>query len=676
MNEPEPVDIRYRHFVTVATSKYQDFPELKVEKEVAALRSWLNDENRLGERAFTSTFDSLGNDPSAAQITESFDEARNTWNGLHAAFVFITGHGLVEEGYHRLVLSDSEPGNLANTALQTSAVIRKLLDSRDNPEHVLLIVDACFSGALFRDLSHFEHLIPETWLIMASTSADSEAMTGALTGAIAEAVATLSSGVGQKYGTNHRFFHVSDFLDTVRSKLKPQKLRLTYNSDWNAEHQCLPNPHYSRPDTVVTESARHDLALPTKDLATHWAPRAQGSHDGRWLFAGRADLMRQLIATVSSEDPGSQVTLITGGAGCGKSAVLARLVTLSDPAFNATHRDQVSDIPDDLLPPERAVDVAVLATGKYPSEVLDQIADALGAPRPEADRSDSGLDARIDACRDTLQTRQRDGRRATVVLDALDEAQDPIGIARMLARLAENTGLRMLIGLRSPDLADAAADSTSPGGTMAELIEKLLDAHRLRVDSDQWWHQKDVRDYALSILRHTPGSVYARPENAEHAAALAQVIADQVQKSFLVARLSATALTERSDLPQPDDAPWLATLSAGVVGVFRADLARIYPDPAERRNAIELLRAVAFAYGRGLPWAGIWPLVANAVANQPAKFGDRDIADLLASRISAYLTTDTEDGVTVYRLFHDALRGTLREQWTELLTESETDSAR
>ena len=44
-----------------------------------------------------------------------------------------------------------------------------------------------------------------------------------------------------------------------------------------------------------------------------------------------------------------------------------------------------------------------------------------------------------------------------------------------------------------------------------------------------------------------------------------------------------------------------------------------------------------------------------------------DIAALLASPIAGYLTIDQEDGVTVYRLFHDALRDTLRKRWRDLL---------
>jgi hypothetical protein len=168
-------------------------------------------------------------------------------------------------------------------------------------------------------------------------------------------------------------------------------------------------------------------------------------------------------------------------------------------------------------------------------------------------------------------------------------------------------------------------------------------------------------------LRHTPGSPYQEPARHKLASPLAEAIAARVGRSFLIARLAANALTQRGHPVDPDDPAWLATLDDDVITAFRADLERVYPDPDDRLAAVELLRAVAFAYGRGLPWGEIWPAVANAVADRTYKFGDRDVAALLASPMSAYLVTDVEDDTTVYSLFHDALRGTLRERWRDLL---------
>jgi hypothetical protein len=102
--------------------------------------------------------------------------------------------------------------------------------------------------------------------------------------------------------------------------------------------------------------------------------------------------------------------------------------------------------------------------------------------------------------------------------------------------------------------------------------------------------------------------------------------------------------------------------------VFRQDLHVSLPAEEDRRRAVILLRAVAFARGAGLPWRGIWPLVAHAVDDDNTRYyGDSDIAWLLNSRIGAYLVTDVADDITVYRLFDDLLRTTLRERWRELL---------
>jgi WD40 repeat protein len=74
---------------------------------------------------------------------------------------------------------------------------------------------------------------------------------------------------------------------------------------------------------------------------------------------------------------------------------------------------------------------------------------------------------------------------------------------------------------------------------------------------------------------------------------------------------------------------------------------------------VVLLRATALAFGRGLPWRDVWPVAASAIAPEGLALGDGDIEDLLRHPIAGYLVRDLEDGVTVYRPFHDALRESL-----------------
>ncbi|MFC9602542.1 hypothetical protein ACFTTN_03665 [Streptomyces niveus] len=74
--------------------------------------------------------------------------------------------------------------------------------------------------------------------------------------------------------------------------------------------------------------------------------------------------------------------MVTGAAGSGKSALLARLVTLSDPGFLAADRfrDIAGTIPEGLMPPAGSVDAAVLARGKTSLTVVEELLEAFGEP--------------------------------------------------------------------------------------------------------------------------------------------------------------------------------------------------------------------------------------------------------------------------------------------------------
>jgi hypothetical protein len=133
--------------------------------------------------------------------------------------------------------------------------------------------------------------------------------------------------------------------------------------------------------------------------------------------------MRRLIQAATG--PAGAV-VVTGSAGCGKSAALARLVTLADPAFCDQHRDRVAAIPAELRPPIGAVDVAVLATGKLPHEALAQICAALGVPIPASGAAGVPSLAELRRAWGTWLEARTDP--VTIVIDALDEAPHPAGL--------------------------------------------------------------------------------------------------------------------------------------------------------------------------------------------------------------------------------------------------------
>ncbi len=660
------VDILRRHFVAIATADYDDprCPSLPVAAEVQAVRQWLCAEE-LGARRFDDDYPQLSLNPAKQQIRDALEDppAALRWRESDAAVVFVTGHGVTAHDTHFLVLSSTDTRRLNATAIRSGDLVAWL--SETGIEHLLLILDACYAGKAAGDVFRLDRDLPASWLVLPSATKNQTAVAGALTGAITTFLADLRSPRGARYGTGP-YIDADAFLEDVQEILGDGQRLIPLGGPWKGEHPCLPNPHH-RDDTATVADARHDLALPRDDLRTHWAPRARGvtrDEQPGWLFTGRAALMRELIDAATAAP---ETTLITGGAGSGKSAVLARLVTLSDPQFRQQYADTVADIPEALRPPSGAVDVAVVATGKLHTEVLAQICHALRVPAPTGVLEPT-VRQRLDAWQAWLSTRQRP---VTIVVDALDEADNPRALIRdVLAHLEENPHtptVRLLLGVRSLAAGDAreAAPETA---ALIDLATETLRARRIAVDEPPWWDQHDVVAYTHSILRHAPGSPY-RTAPATTTAAVADALGRRAGRSFLIARIAASSLAERDTVTAADDPGWLTALDNGILGVFRQDLHQSLPEPDDRRRAVVLLRAVAFARGAGLPWRHIWPRVARAVDDDSRDYGDADIAWLLTSRLGAYLVTDREDNTTVYRLFHDLLRSTLQHRWRELLEE-------
>ncbi|MFI7118819.1 AAA family ATPase [Amycolatopsis sp. NPDC049868] len=652
-----------RHFVAIATAEYDDehWSPLPIGEEVAALRAWLC-ADQLDGRRFEHRFPELADNPAKRDIREALEDPPpdHRWRDADAAVVFVTGHAEEVDKAHHLILKETDSARRGATALASFELIRWLACT--DITHLVVIVDTCYAGLVIDELARLDKGRPESWVILAGAAKTQQAYPGRLSRAITAFLDKLASREGAQFG-HAPYLSVEDLLDGLKEHLdRGQTPDAVTGLSRRSPHVCLPNPHY-RPDAVVEVApARQDLALSRQDLRTHWGPKARGvatDDEPGWLFTGRAELTRALIAAATGE-PGT--TLVTGAAGSGKSAVLARLVTLSDPRFRRVHAAELKAVPDDLMPPSGAVDVAVVATGKLETEVLDQILRAFEPTHVDAARTGADLDDRLAAWHASLLA---NNRMATVVVDAVDEAAAPHDLlTTLLARLEPNPRkpqVRLLLGLRSPGgdgRIDQVPFAKSP---LAEVAETRFATTRIRVDEAPWWNAADVVGYVAGILRDTPGSRY-HGDIGTRTTELAATIGAQAGRSFLFARLAATSLAHGTL-----GTSWREALLQGVTGVFKADLHGTFADPADRHRAIVLLRAVAFAYGAGLPWRKIWPRVATAIGDSDYEFGDTDISWLLDSRLGAYLITDRNDDTTVYRLFHDLLRDTLRDDWHELL---------
>ena len=144
----------------------------------------------------------------------------------------------------------------------------------------------------------------------------------------------------------------------------------------------------------------------------HWKPRARGvsvdSEQG-YRFRGRRRALTEIAAWLGRPLPDRRVLVVTGSPGVGKSAVLGRVVTTSDPELRAL----LPAGDDGVRAGLRSVACAVHAKGKTALEVAAEIARAASARLP----GEPGDLA--PALREALAGR---GYRFNVVIDALDEA--------------------------------------------------------------------------------------------------------------------------------------------------------------------------------------------------------------------------------------------------------------
>ena len=378
---------------------------------------------------------------------------------------------------------------------------------------------------------------------------------------------------------------------------------------------------------AATATLRSILAGLTPDERDHFVAKAQGAEldDMAWHFQGRTHASRQIAAWVDSDSAGMLV--VTGRAGCGKSAVLGRLVTMTDPAVVSAlvNAGVVGETPPADEIPARRIDAAVHLTGKSFADVVGQIAAAV--PGFTGSTHDFGA---------VLHAIEARTEFLVIVADALDEAQDPLGIAASLLRRLASTGrVKLLVGTRR---------SLREGVDQSDPIEhELIDALAPRPD--------DVLvlvDEPQALERYSYGRLTAAGSPLAHDPRRAEVMARRIAMSgqpFLFARLAVVEIVARPDRTD-DELEHL--LSGGHRRLFQVGLGRL---AMVSDAAVPLLRALAYGLGRGLPRRdNVWLSVARALHPSTA-IDDTDVNQVLALA-APHIAHDGEAGQGTYRLAH------------------------
>ena len=352
--------------------------------------------------------------------------------------------------------------------------------------------------------------------------------------------------------------------------------------------------------------------------------------------------------------------VVTGSAGCGKSALLGNVVVEANPALcDLLVRTGRLAQPDPFQrPPDNAFDAVVHLSGLSTSDLVRRLAEAADVALPSGEHVWSEEDM------DHLTAGLAD-RRFTVLADALDEARDPVAIAAtVLRRIAQLPGGRVIVGTRaamgsgmgstkaygepllsalgSPDLAEIIRIDHDPVAIATYVRQRLSEARRAQ--------RIDVGDDVIGAVARRLGAEDGR-----------------AGREFLFARLAVHELIAHPELLASSGSQALTSLLEGNHrSLFASAIGRLTnTSPAAR----PLLEALTLAQGRGVPRSeGIWAQMATALVpgNQ---IGEHDIDDLLA-KAGPYIMLDAEYGVSVYRLAHETFREMLQPEM------GQTDDAR
>ena len=232
-------------------------------------------------------------------------------------------------------------------------------------------------------------------------------------------------------------------------------------------------------------------------------------------------------------------------------------------------------------------------------------------------------------------------KRWVILLDALDEAINPHEIARDLLRpLSLVPTVRLLVGTRRDDILPALGSSIV-----------VMD-----LDDPEYADRADFAEYVKCRLLAEGDPTRSTPYRGKPklAGKVAEAVSEKAYPVFLIARLISQTLIDAAepvDLNRPE---WREQFPSTVGDAFDEYLDRFGTGEQRVRH---LLRPLAYAEGTGLPWENLWAPLASAIAGVP--YTDSDIEWLL-DHAGAYIVEGSEEGRSVYRLYHQALADHLR----------------
>jgi WD40 repeat protein len=632
-----PADASRRFLVAAGTEHYEDGDELRSVPD--DLRKVVEFFGRLG---YEEQLPELRLDPTSTALRGALSEWLNGSDRQTSdtAVIYYSGHGDTQASFFYVLTADSKENRYADTALRADYVLEAL---GENPKvrRVLLILDTCYAGqggfdaasiaARMAPYLNFSGDDEGVWVV-AAASPKQEAQERLFADAFVEAVGQLQKATG----TLQPFIGLEALIWQVNAILQRRGRR--QRASWIPVTQArtlapfIPNPRFEpdAPANVDLETRDWLRRQRAAELAEYWGPKARGvevAAQAGWYFTGRRAALAELTRWLADPGPDARLRVLTGDPGSGKSAVLARLVTLADPGSAPKLPGDATD--PISVPPAGRITAALLARGKTSSELLGELGAGLNVA-PGAQFSAALLER----------------PPFTVVIDALDEASDPQAVIEqviipMHGAALPGSGPRLVIATRRH-----------------EHVIRSLPAARVVIDLDQdaYHNEADVADYVAKVLLAVGDPDSPTPYRGQPA--LAGAVAEQVAAiaghSFLIAQVAARTLARTPRALYPAEVSADRVRWRDVAAAFDRDLDR-YGEKAARIR--DLLAPLAWAEGAGLP-RELWAPLATALAADE-NYAEEDISWVI-EQAGSYVVEALDGDRSVYRLYHEQFARYLR----------------
>jgi WD40 repeat protein len=543
--------------------------------------------------------------------------------------------------------------------------------------HALFILDICHSGKATRRpwLEFTPAATRRAWVIAACLD-EEKAFNGRFTRALIDVL--------QKYGSldlrvdpKYAYIPLGTFVKEIDRELDrdrdgdrcsglPQHIEMSHVQPLELDTILTNLPFFKNKNRNPLSRARTELSSRLPEMARamldavpdaeYFLDRAGGGNPPGGeqevgFFQGRQGQLRELAAWMNGT--GGPLKVVTGKPGVGKSALLGILVCTTHPKLRDATQRLWGHLP---YPPPVLVDrfCALHARLRTLPEITEGLARQLG------------LGSIDNAERLAAEIAGLDGVVPVILVDAVDEARDPEGLANVLllqlataSRADGGPACRLLIGSRSGLWIDALIRAA--GSEQATSLDLgLADPGELRTA---------LIDYLNRVLRmRGPYATAALDEVREHlAVSVAEILTGRDGGvgtpdwgEFLVAVVFAHHLLASEPARSFEEAEQLAaSVPRDLPGVLRLDQSR-QASPWMR----PILAAVARAHGEGMPE----PLIELAVPvmrpkdQQGVAPTSREVHEVL-DQAEFYLRRSVDtDGYTLYRLFHQSLTDWLRQE--------------